>query len=189
MALGESRKKLIWSVYRLYPKSLNYCINVKLVDGKKSFKHPRGVSSKGKRRPFLTTRCPFHSPGDTLLAGVRASGVCGCVWVITDPKHARVWAHSPPRLWLHHGGRCGACLVGPFLESPSRSPPARRVSRWHQVLRQDRVSWGAGPGAQACPSQLQSSHRVAGLWGLHGGGGPPSPAFPGGRPHGPVAPP
>ena len=75
MALGESRKKLIWSVYRLYPKSLNYCINVKLVDGKKSFKHPRGVSSKGKRRPFLTTRCPFHSPGDTLLAGVRASGV------------------------------------------------------------------------------------------------------------------
>lgn len=83
---------------------------------------PQGRVGKREEAALFFHPLPLSAPsGDTLLAGVHASGACGCAWVITDPKH--VWAHSPPRLWLHHGGRCGACLVGPFLESPSRSSP------------------------------------------------------------------
>lgn len=120
--------------------------------------------------PLSLPRC--HSVNWQECACLAFVGACGS----SQTQSTHTCGHTPhPDCAAPHG-------------SLSRSLPARRVSRWHQVLRQNRVSWGAGPGAQACPSQLQSSCWVASC-GACVEPSPPSPAFPGGRPHRPVAPP
>ena len=117
MVLGEIRKKLIWSVYHLYPKSLNYFIHIKLVDRKNSFKHPRSMSSKRKRWHFLITLCHLHFPDVTLVTGRSVRVWCLWMRVGRHRPRAHTCVGTPPTQTVTTArGQTWVCLVDPFLD-------------------------------------------------------------------------